>query len=77
MYSSYVAKGDVRLKESSFGDVPHQLVAAVERHSGERRLHFKATFKQPAMPALMKLAQAGVSGEFEVTLVIIGPLTVV
>jgi hypothetical protein len=59
---------DVRLKDSSFGDVPHQLVAVVEQHNDERRLHVKASFKQPAMPELMKLSRSGVFGTFEVTL---------
>jgi hypothetical protein len=58
----------VRLKNSSFGDVPHQLIAAVEEHNDKRLLHLKASFKQPAIQELMKLSQRGVSGSFEVTL---------
>lgn len=59
---------DVRLQESAFGDVPHQLVAVVEQHNNQRRLHVKASFKQPAMPELMKLSRSGVYAVFRVTL---------
>jgi len=57
---------DVRLVESSFGDAPYRLVAAVEMHEGKRFVRLKAVFERPATGKLQRLVASGIKGRFEV-----------
>ncbi len=59
---------DVRLVESSMGDVSYRLVAAVEKHRGQNLVRVKATFERPQkMDKLRALMKNGLSGTFEIT----------
>lgn len=56
---------NVRILESSLGEVAHKSVAAVETHAGQRMLRFKANFALPETSEIIKLERKGLGGKFE------------
>jgi hypothetical protein len=58
---------DVRLTNCTLGEEPFRLIAATEEHRGERFLHVKVSFKQPAVERMIQLAESGLSAEFAIT----------
>jgi hypothetical protein len=56
----------VQLVQSSLGDVPHKLVAAVESHGDKRLLRVKAIFAQPSLVQLQSMVATGVTGTFRI-----------